>query len=448
MSSLRSLPLLQRVAFTTSRLAEFVGQKELVAQTGQPVSAWPLTVLKELVDNAIDVCEEAGIPPAIGVAVSDSPVAITITDNGRGIPAETIKTMLDYTVRVSSRESYVSPCRGSQGNALKTIIAMGFALDGACGTTIIESHGEAHVVTFELDAVRREPKITHEIHPSTVRIGTRITVLWPDSASSILAYSRPRFLQMAADFLWLNPHLDLRLTWNGEDAVARSATDPDWGARKWRACDPTSAFWYDVESFSRYMAAHVARDQDHGHARTVRDFIAELRGLTGTTKQKAVLHEAGAARTSLAAFFAEGKNPDGVARLLTACQQHTQPVKPAALGLIGEDHLRERLLAIGAEETTIKYRKRALAHPDGMPCVIESAFAWCPEAQAQRIVTGVNWSAAIGDPFPSLGVYGSKSLSIILTSQRAHNDEPIVFVLHYVCPRVQFVDRGKSAVRL
>ena len=307
MSSLRSLPLLQRVAFTTSRLAEFVGRKELVAQTGQPVSAWPLTVLKELVDNAIDACEEAGIPPAIGVAVSDSPVAITITDNGRGIPAETIKTVLDYTVRVSSRESYVSPCRGSQGNALKTIIAMGFALDGACGTTIIESHGEAHVVTFELNAVRREPKITHEIHPSTVRIGTRITVLWPDSASSILAYSRPRFLQMAADFLWLNPHLDLRLTWNGEDAVARSATDPDWGARKWRACDPTSAFWYDVESFSRYMAAHVARDQDHGHARTVRDFIAELRGLTGTTKQKAVLHEAGAARTSLAAFFAEGK---------------------------------------------------------------------------------------------------------------------------------------------
>jgi hypothetical protein len=428
-------------------LAEFIGEKELVAQTGQPVNAWPMTVLKELIDNAVDEAEESGIPPEISVDVTTCPAAITVTDNGRGIPAETIKTMLDYTVRVSSREAYLSPTRGVQGNGLKTIVAMGFALDGACGTTIIESHGAAHVIAFELDAVRREPKITPEFKPSPVRTGTRITVRWPDSACSILADAKPRFLQMAADFVWLNPHLDLRVTWGGELVLDVGATDPDWGTRKWRACDPTSAFWYDVMSFSRYMAAHVARDQDHGQARTVRDFIAELRGLTGTAKQKTVLHESGAARMSLETFFAEGKNPGGLARLLAACRKHTKPVKPAGLGIIGEDHLRARLLAIGAEEKTIKYHKKVLAHPDGMPCVIESAFAWCPKAEARRIVTGVNWSAAIGDPFPALGSYG-RSLSAILTSQRARDDEPIVFVLHYVCPRVQFVDRGKSAVRL
>jgi len=33
------------------------------------------------------------------------------------------------TVRVSSREAYVSPTRGAQGNALQTLLVMGFALD-------------------------------------------------------------------------------------------------------------------------------------------------------------------------------------------------------------------------------------------------------------------------------------------------------------------------------
>ena len=43
------------------------------------------------------------------------------------------RRLLDYTVRVSSREAYVSPTRGAQGNALKTIVAMPFVLDEEMG---------------------------------------------------------------------------------------------------------------------------------------------------------------------------------------------------------------------------------------------------------------------------------------------------------------------------
>jgi hypothetical protein len=69
------------------------------------------------------------------------------------------KIRLDYTVRVSSREAYVSPTRRAQGNALKCIVAMGFALDGVNGMTVIESLGCAHRIVFEIDPVRREPRI-------------------------------------------------------------------------------------------------------------------------------------------------------------------------------------------------------------------------------------------------------------------------------------------------
>jgi hypothetical protein len=40
---------------------------------------------------------------------------IVIADNGSGLPTETIEGVLDYTVRMSSREAYVSPTRGAQG---------------------------------------------------------------------------------------------------------------------------------------------------------------------------------------------------------------------------------------------------------------------------------------------------------------------------------------------
>src|SRR5215472_17402678 len=97
-------PLLERVAFKTSRLAEFCGQRELVAQTGHAIDDWPLVILKELVDNALDAAEEVQIAPEISVEVSTEAGEIVITDNGPGLEAETIEGVLDYSIRVSSRE--------------------------------------------------------------------------------------------------------------------------------------------------------------------------------------------------------------------------------------------------------------------------------------------------------------------------------------------------------
>jgi DNA topoisomerase VI subunit B len=47
---------LKRETFTTSRVLDFFSEKELIAQVGHPVRDWPLVVVKELVDNALDAC--------------------------------------------------------------------------------------------------------------------------------------------------------------------------------------------------------------------------------------------------------------------------------------------------------------------------------------------------------------------------------------------------------
>src|SRR5262249_1691665 len=171
-------PGLQRETFRTSRLLDFCSEKELVAQTGHRPAQWPLVVLKELVDNALDACEEAGIAPEVSITVDET--GITVADNGPGLPAETIKGVPDFTVRGSSREADISPPAGAQGNALKTIVAMPFVLDGSRGQVKIEARGIHHTITFEVDYVRQEPVIRHEQAPSEVKNGTVVRVPWRD----------------------------------------------------------------------------------------------------------------------------------------------------------------------------------------------------------------------------------------------------------------------------
>ena len=119
----RSEPKLIRVAFRVSRLMEFCTTRELQNQTGHGVMQWPLVVLKELVDNALDAYEEAEVAPMISIAVE--PGSIVVEDNGLGIKTSTIKSILDYTIRVSSREAYVSPTRGAHEGRPTTVYKQG-----------------------------------------------------------------------------------------------------------------------------------------------------------------------------------------------------------------------------------------------------------------------------------------------------------------------------------
>ncbi len=153
---------------------------------------------------------------------------------------------------------------------------MPFVLDRTKGETVIEARGITHRVVFSVDAVRQQPKIEHLTGPSKVKIGTCVTIKWPESASSQLDEARAHFLLIAQDYAWLNPHLSLEITWNGKRQTIR-ATDTAWS--KWGPSEPTSPHWYDAERFERLVAANVADDQDNNASRTIWEFISEFRGL-------------------------------------------------------------------------------------------------------------------------------------------------------------------------
>jgi DNA topoisomerase VI subunit B len=450
----KSAKRLTRVPFKVSRLMEFCTYRELVNQTGHDVEEWPLVVLKELVDNALDAAEEAEIALVISIAVKGD--SIIVEDNGPGIPADTIKGVLDYAIRVSSREAYVSPTRGAQGNALKTILPMAYVLnesrgESACGESIIEAHGAAHHIRFSVDHIKQEPKIQDTTKPSRVVKGTRIKIQLPRCRDSDFSYdllddAKRDFLRLAESYAWLNPHLTLRVSWNGERVIDIKASNSEW--QKWLPTWPTSAHWYDKSRFRRYMAAHIA----HRDSITVREFVSEFRGMTGTAKQKLVLAETGASHVSLHSFFGLHKaNTANIAKLLASIQKHTTPVKASDLGIIGKDHLYRMMELAGGDPTTFTYNRK-IGETNGVPRVIEFAFgihrdglSASGRVPSGKIITGVNWSPGINNPFRQLG-RGGDGLDAVLERVRANTSQPVIATLHLACPRVAYTDRGKSAI--
>jgi len=177
------------VEFVRADWSLFLDPRRLPQKAGCPSDRLRAVILKELLDNALDGAESAGTAPIIdiGARTDDEVTFVTVSDNGGGITPATVADLCDFNMLVSDKARYRGPTRGAQGNALKTIVAMPFALDEANGTnargvTIIEACGLRHTITFGMDAVSREPRVSREIGASIVKTGTQITIHWPESA--------------------------------------------------------------------------------------------------------------------------------------------------------------------------------------------------------------------------------------------------------------------------
>jgi hypothetical protein len=280
--------------------------------------------------------------------------------------------------------------------------------------------------------------------------GTSVTVKLPafqcgSYEVDIIEHCKERFLELAESYAWLNPHLSLRVSWDGEVKIDVKASNPTWA--KWLPSWPTSPHWYDKSRFRRYMAAHIANREEI----TVREFISEFCGMAGTAKQKQVLLEIGASHVSLCDYFGRHKtNGDNIAMLLATLQTHTRPVRPARLGVIGKEHFYRCMEAAGGDPKTFTYERR-LGETGGVPRVIEFAFGihrdglTAGRGPSRKEITGVNWSPGINNPFRQLG-RGGVGLDAKLSELRADASQPAILALHVTCPLVAYTDRGKSAI--
>jgi DNA topoisomerase VI subunit B len=211
---------LSRTTFETSREAEYFDARQLSALVGVSQDEFASVCLKELVDNSLDACEAAGVSPVVGVKVEreDDLVRLSVSDNGPGIPAEVVHKVLDYNVRVSDKAAYRSPTRGAQGNALKTVIGIPYAL-GSREPLVVEAQGVSHRIKPWVDPAGT---VHFDYAPAEMLLeasGTTVTLGMPAQPA------QPNFdpLHWVRSFAAFNPHATLSYLDKSDGALPGSA---------------------------------------------------------------------------------------------------------------------------------------------------------------------------------------------------------------------------------
>lgn len=461
--------VLERTMFEVSREMEYFTEKELSYQTGRNRAEWPMVILKELLDNALDACENVGISPELEVDIFDRHgfLEISVKDNGPGLKRNVVRKVLNYKTRTSDKDAYVSPTRGAQGNALKTVFAIPYILSSANpqeGTCEIESYGVRHIVKIKLDAIKQRPQIMHEQIEIVKSRGCKVTA-WLDNAS-IIDDHYPKFLQILEDYQLFNPHLRLLLRSNvfyehrpydknGERTTDESCyvpmtsqgyepTNPSW--TKWRPNDFTSPLWYTVEDLKKLIRSHISLIQDRGKDLTLREFVAQFRGITSTAKQKSITEQL--PEIKRLSQFVDGNDVDSnlVGQLLLAMKGITRVVPPHALGVIGEDHFK-----VCFKDREVRYVKK-VGIEDNKPFVVEVAYIHDEGLEGVRFHFGLNFAPAASDPFQELRLlhatkkedFDGRGIKGLAAQYGVSSWDKVHVVCHIAYPRFRFKDRGKS----
>ena len=275
-------------------------------------------------------------------------------------------------------------------------------------------------------------------------------MVWPDLTSRLggsdaADFSHGAVWRLAQAFATTNPHLHLTVALP-DRTFTWTPTRPDF--QKWSPSNLTSPHWYEVDDLSALIAAYLQVDRTAGRERTVRDLIAEFRGLRSTAKLRAVAETAGLHGARLVDLIgADGIDQGAVGRLLTSMQQASRAVDPKLLGILGDDHIKRRLVQdwlIG--EASFRYARSATFISDGVPLLIECGFGVIERGDAARrsIVAGVNWSASAGR-YPQSTF---ADLDLLLAQVNLHPDDPAVLFVHAALPTARYDDRGKSRLAL
>jgi hypothetical protein len=199
-------PKLERVLLSQSRDREYFDVNELRTMTGQPASKFPDVVVKELCDNALDAAEQAGVAPRLVIQLwrRQRDLVLCIKDNGAGITPETVDSILDFKTRTSDKAAYRSITRGLQGNALKTVLGIPYAL-GSRQPLVVEARGKKYVLRPHIDPAGIA-QVNCTVRDVADRGGTRWTLALPLKACANLS-----LIRWARGFSLFNPHATVKL---------------------------------------------------------------------------------------------------------------------------------------------------------------------------------------------------------------------------------------------
>jgi DNA topoisomerase VI subunit B len=307
-------------------------------------------------------------------------------------------------VRVSDKAAYRSPTRGAQGNALKTVIGIPYALGSREPLDVVARGGIRHTIGPNIDPAGNV-RIGHEesngepwVSGTTVEVPVSSAYAAEDSEHPDQDFQPLHWVRSFAAF---NPHATFRYLANrggSKDAEIYKSTREE--IKKYVPSQPTSPHWYSAESLKVLVFSHIAHAHDGGQDLPLGTFVRQFAGLTSTKKAKAVCSRMPSGITHLSDFE---HDPESVVLLLAAMKGETKEPKAASLGHVGEEHFRNFFEGI-YEVNELKYVKRSGTLPSGLPVTFECALATLEEPG--HLYCGINFSPTFGDPLEGTSLAG------------------------------------------
>ena len=184
------------------------------------------------------------------------------------------------------------------------------------------------------------------------------------------------------------------------------------------------------------IAAHICeRDLP------LRDFVVGFEGLARKPGARRCARNGAKLKGGHLSDLVRGKdvNMPSVTRLLEAMQNHSRPVQPKRLGLIGRDHLKQHFDSLGATKGFKYDQKNLLSMTRVCPsCVKPRSQSGRMHWSASRRIIGLNWSPIFKIPSGAIGE--------AISSCQVNSSDPVVLLVHVARPRFEFTDHGKGAL--
>lgn len=469
----------KRELLTRSQSSDYIRLEGLQKLTNITAHDWDLYILKELVDNALDADEaithEIGSPSIRVEAVYDREahgLRVTVT-NRATFPLDYVADLFDLDKRVSVKDYYNYPTRGAQGNALKTILGIPYALHyrflsdyNLDEVPLAITHGDRRVeIRLDVDELHQSVSVIaeEEVEEDDVRDETTISV-----GIFRFVQKRPRTLEelkkWAKAFTLVNPHASFAFSFvilkeTGEviEETYESQSNPDWHD-KYDLSQPAPITWYTYSEFKELLYAILAHRRGYGQpAPQLSKIIAEF-GISDfpTTAEFS-------ASTSLTDLMSGDElRTDVTRRLFKLLKQQARQSSIPALGSIGEPHLLQNSDVPTTEDgKKLLFYRRAqggMGFPADIdapvhPFVLEVALS-ANDLEKRQVIVGINHTPTYQDPFfnKPLVPHGAeiedvqRSLEKLLDYYNLRDETPVTLTVHLIAPNIEYENYGKWSI--